>query len=196
MRADLEIIRQWVRPGSRVLDLGCGDGQLLGTLQAELNVRGYGLEIEPANIARCLAAGVNVLQQDLNQGIANFSDNSFDTVLMTQALQTVRRPDRLLDDMLRVGRETIITFPNFGYWRTRLYLFMRGRMPISKALPYTWYNTPNIHLCTFRDFESLCRRKQIKIISRMVVDQHHRVGIGSRLLPNLLGEVAIYRVSK
>lgn len=196
MRADLEIIRQWVRPGSRVLDLGCGDGQLLGTLQAELNVRGYGLEIEPANIARCLAVGVNVLQQDLNQGIANFSDNSFDTVLMTQALQTVRRPDRLLDDMLRVGRETIITFPNFGYWRTRLYLFMRGRMPISKALPYTWYNTPNIHLCTFRDFESLCRRKQIKIISRMVVDQHHRVGIGSRLLPNLLGEVAIYRVSK
>ena len=196
MRADLEIIRQWVRPSSRVLDLGCGDGQLLGALQADLNVRGYGLEIEPANIARCLAAGVNVLQQDLNQGIANFSDNSFDTVLMTQALQTVRRPDRLLDDMLRVGRETIITFPNFGYWRTRLYLFMRGRMPISKALPYTWYNTPNIHLCTFRDFESLCRRKQIKIISRMVVDQHHRVGIGSRLLPNLLGEVAIYRVSK
>ena len=196
MRADLEIIRQWVRPGSRVLDLGCGDGQLLGTLQAELNVRGYGLEIEPANIARCLAAGVNVLQQDLNQGIANFSDNSFDTVLMTQALQTVRRPDRLLDDMLRVGRETIITFPNFGYWRTRLYLFMRGRMPISKALPHTWYNTPNIHLCTFRDFESLCHRKRIKIISRMVVDQHHRVGIGSRLFPNLLGEVAIYRVSK
>ena len=196
MRADLEIISQWVRPSSRVLDLGCGDGQLLGALQADLNVRGYGLEIEPANIARCLAAGVNVLQQDLNQGIANFSDNSFDTVLMTQALQTVRRPDRLLDDMLRVGRETIITFPNFGYWRTRLYLLMRGRMPISKALPYTWYNTPNIHLCTFRDFESLCRRKQIKIISRMVVDQHHRVGIGSRLLPNLLGEVAIYRVSK
>ncbi len=196
MRADLEIIRKWVRPDSRVLDLGCGDGQLLGALQTQLNVRGYGLEIEPANITRCLAAGVNVLQQDLNQGIANFSDSSFDTVLMTQALQTVRRPDRLLDDMLRVGKETIITFPNFGYWRTRLYLLMHGRMPVSKALPYTWYNTPNIHLCTFRDFESLCRRKQIKIISRMVVDQHHKVGLGSKLFPNILGEVAIYRVSK
>ena len=196
MRADLEIIRKWVRPDSRVLDLGCGDGQLLGALQTQLNVRGYGLEIEPANITRCLAAGVNVLQQDLNQGIANFSDSSFDTVLMTQALQTVRRPDRLLDDMLRVGKETIITFPNFGYWRTRLYLLMHGRMPVSKALPYTWYNTPNIHLCTFRDFESLCRRKQIKIISRMVVDQQHKVGLGSKLFPNILGEVAIYRVSK
>ncbi len=196
MRADFDIILNWIKPGARVLDLGCGDGQLLSILQQQRQAKGYGLEIDPANITRCIAAGVNVIQQDLNKGIANFGDRSFDTVLMTHALQTVRRPDRLLDDMLRVGRETIITFPNFGYWRIRLYLLTHGRMPVSNALPYTWYNTPNIHLCTFRDFETLCHRKDIKIIDRLVVDQKHRTGIGSKLFPNLLGEVAIYRVAK
>ncbi len=196
MRADFDIILNWIKPGARVLDLGCGDGQLLSILQQQRQAKGYGLEIDPANITRCIAAGVNVIQQDLNKGIANFGDHSFDTVLMTHALQTVRRPDRLLDDMLRVGRETIITFPNFGYWRIRLYLLTHGRMPVSNTLPYTWYNTPNIHLCTFRDFETLCHRKDIKIIDRLVVDQKHRTGIGSKLFPNLLGEVAIYRVAK
>ena len=196
MRADFDIILNWIKPGARVLDLGCGDGQLLSILQQQRQAKGYGLEIDPANITRCIAAGVNVIQQDLNKGIANFGDHSFDTVLMTHALQTVRRPDRLLDDMLRDGRETIITFPSFGYWRIRLYLLTHGRMPVSNTLPYTWYNTPNIHLCTFRDFETLCHRKDIKIIDRLVVDQKHRTGIGSKLFPNLLGEVAIYRVAK
>lgn len=196
MRTDFKIILDWIAPDSRVLDMGCGDGELLDILQKQRKVKGYGLEIEPANIARCIASGVNVIQQDLNQGVDNFGDSSFDTVVMTQALQTVRRPDRLLDDMLRVGKETIITFPNFGYWPIRAYLLTRGRMPVSKTLPYTWYNSPNIHLCTFRDFESLCRRKQIKIINRTVVDHQHRIGIGSKLFPNLLGEVAIYRVAK
>ena len=196
MRADFEIILDWIQSDSRVLDMGCGDGALLDILQKQRSVKAYGLEIDPANIARCVASGVNVIQQDLNKGVDNFDDGAFDTVVMTQALQAVRRPDRLLDEMLRVGRETIITFPNFGYWPIRAYLMTRGRMPVSKTLPYTWYNSPNIHLCTFRDFESLCRRKQIKIINRTVVDHKHRVGIGSRLFPNLLGEVAIYRVTK
>ena len=162
MRADFEIILDWIQPDSRVLDMGCGDGALLDILQKQRGVKAYGLEIDPANIARCVALGVNVIQQDLNNGVDNFDDGAFDTVVMTQALQTVRRPDRLLDEMLRVGRETIITFPNFGYWPIRTYLMTHGRMPVSKTLPYTWYNSPNIHLCTFRDFESLCRRKQIK----------------------------------
>ncbi|HEX4974466.1 MAG TPA: methionine biosynthesis protein MetW [Pseudomonadales bacterium] len=196
MRADFDIILKWIKPGARVLDLGCGDGQLLSILQQERQTKGYGLEIDPANISRCIAAGVNVIQQDLNKGITNFSDQRFDTVLMTQALQTVRRPDRLLDEMLRVGHESIITFPNFGHWRIRLYLLSRGRMPVSKTLPYTWYNTPNIHLCTFRDFEALCHRKEIKILDRLVVDHQHHTGIGSRLFPNVFGEIAIYRVAK
>lgn len=195
MRTDLEIISQWVKPNSRLLDLGCGDGALLHHLQKNKQVKGYGLEIDPQNLTQCIAAGVNVIEQNLNNGLGNFQDNSFDLVLMTQALQTVRRPDRLLDEMLRVGKESIITFPNFGYWRTRLYLLRKGRMPVSKSLPYTWYNTPNIHLCTFKDFEALCYRKQIKILNRTVVDHSHNKGLSSRILPNLFGEIAIYRVA-
>lgn len=196
MRSDLEIIIPWISAESRLLDLGCGDGSFLHWLKQNKSVRGYGLEIDPRNIVQCVAAGVNVIEQDLNNGLSNFDDGSFDAVVMTQALQTIRHPDKVLDEMLRVGREGIITFPNFGYWKTRLYLLTKGRMPISKTLPYTWYNTPNIHLCTFRDFEALCHRKQFKILNRAVVDHDHRKGIGSRYLPNLLGEIAIYRVTK
>ncbi|HEY9135363.1 MAG TPA: methionine biosynthesis protein MetW [Pseudomonadales bacterium] len=195
MRADLEIISQWIKPNSRLLDLGCGDGSLLQYLRKNKQVSGYGLEIDPQHITQCVAAGVNVIEQNLNNGLGNFQDKSFDLVLMTQALQTVRRPDRLLDEMLRVGKESIITFPNFGYWRTRLYLLRKGRMPVSKSLPFTWYNTPNIHLCTFKDFEALCYRKHIKILNRTVVDQSHNKGWASRILPNFFGEIAIYRVT-
>lgn len=195
MRSDLEIIKHWIQPNSSLLDLGCGDGSFLQWLEKHQQVRGYGLEIDSRNITQCIAAGVNVIEQDVNKGLINFNDNSFDTVLMTQALQTVNNPDQVLDEMLRIGNEGIITFPNFGYWRTRLYLLMNGRMPVSKSLPYTWYNTPNIHLCTFRDFEALCHRKQITILDCAVVDRDHRKGIGSLALPNLFGEIAIYRVT-
>jgi len=115
MRADLEIISQWVKPDSRLLDLGCGDGSFLKYLHENRQVKGYGLEIDPEHLSQCVASGVNVIEQNLNNGLGNFQDKSFDLVLMTQALQTVRRPDRLLDEMLRVGKESIITFPNFGY---------------------------------------------------------------------------------
>lgn len=196
MRADLEIINQWVKSGTRVLDLGCGDGALLKYLQDNKQTNGYGLEIDPQFITQCVAAGVNVIEQNLNNGLGNFQDKSFDLVLMTQALQTVRRPDRLLDEMLRVGKESIITFPNFGFWHTRLYLLSKGRMPVSKSLPYTWYNTPNIHLCTFKDFEALCYRKNITILNRRVVDQSHQRGWSSKFFPNLFGEIAIYRVTR
>ena len=196
MRADLEIISQWVKPNSRLLDLGCGDGTFLKYLHDNRQVKGYGLEIDPQYLTQCVAAGVNVIEQNLNNGLGNFQDKSFDLVLMTQALQTVRRPDLLLDEMLRVGKESIITFPNFGFWHTRLYLLRKGRMPVSKSLPYTWYNTPNIHLCTFKDFEALCYRKNIKILNRRVVDQSHKRNWSSRISPNLFGEIAIYRVSQ
>ena len=196
MRADLEIINQWVKSETRVLDLSCGDGTLLKYLQDKKQVNGYGLEIDPQFITQCVAAGANVIEQNLNNGLGNFQDKSFDLVLMTQALQTVRRPDRLLDEMLRVGKESIITFPNFGFWHTRLYLLIKGRMPVSKSLPYTWYNTPNIHLCTFKDFEALCYRKNITILNRRVVDQSHQRDWSSKFFPNLFGEIAIYRVTR
>lgn len=196
MRADLEIIQEWIKPGSRLLDLGCGDGELLRYLSEQRKVTGYGLEIDPDKINACIANGVNVIEQNLDTGLTNFGDNTFDSVLMTQALQAVHYPDQVLEEMLRIGREAILTFPNFAHWRCRLYLGTKGRMPVSEFMPYTWYNTPNIHFCTFKDFEALCRERSVRILDRLVVDQTHRSGVLSGLWPNLLGEIAIYRVTR
>lgn len=194
LRPDLAIISEWITPGSRVLDLGCGDGTLLDHLKRERHVDGYGLEIAPENIVRCIGKEVNVIQTDLDAGISDFFDeNSFDYVVMTQTLQAMYYPDQLLKEMLRVGREGIVTFPNFGHWRARTQLALGGHMPVSTALPNQWYNTPNIHLCTLGDFEALCRTLGIRILQRSVVDHAHRYRLGGKLLPNLLGEIAIYR---
>ncbi|MDG9923207.1 MULTISPECIES: methionine biosynthesis protein MetW [unclassified Pseudomonas] len=195
MRADLEIIQEWIAAGSRVLDLGCGDGELLAHLRDHKQVGGYGLEIDPEKIAKCITRGVNVIEQNLDEGLGNFADNSFDVVVMTQSLQALKYPDKVLAEMLRVGKTCIITFPNFGHWRCRWYLTTKGRMPVSEFLPYTWYNTPNIHFCTFEDFERLCLAQGAKVEERLAVDHEHRHNLGSRLWPNLLGEIGIYRVS-
>lgn len=196
MRADLDIIQQWIPENSRVLDLGCGNGELLAWLKQHKNVTGYGLEIDPDKINACIEKGVNVVEQNLDLGLGNFASNSFDVVVMTQALQVVHYPDKILQEMLRVGRTCIITFPNFGHWRCRWYLATRGRMPVSDFMPYTWYNTPNIHFCTFKDFEALCTEMQMQVLDRLAVDNQHRDHLGSKLLPNLLGEIGIYRVTR
>ncbi|MFB9886146.1 methionine biosynthesis protein MetW [Balneatrix alpica] len=196
MRADLDIIQNWIAPSSRVLDLACGDGSLLAHLRQHKGVSGYGLEIDPDKVRACVARGVCVLEHNLDKGLGHFRDNSFDFVIMTQALQTMHRPDKVLEEMLRVGRQCIITFPNFGHWRNRMHLISKGRMPVSKFLPYEWYDTPNIHFCTFRDFEQLCHERQIQICERTVVDSEHRDTWAMRYFPNLLGEIAIYRVTR
>ena len=195
-RNDFDIIRQWIKPQSRILDLACGDGELLKSLKQEKQVKGYGLEINPQNIERCIVNGINVLEQDIDQGLRNFRDGSFDTVIMTQALQVLRHPHLVLDEMLRVGRECIVTFPNFGHWRCRWYLSTQGKMPVSRFMPYTWYDTPNIHFCTFRDFEELCRQKQLTVIERLVVDNAHKGDWKTKLFPNLMGEIAIYHLTR
>lgn len=196
LRADLAIISRWIPAGARVLDLGCGDGTLLAHLMREREVTGYGLEIEPDNVAACVERGVNVLQLDLDAGLDQFEDNSFDFVLMTSALQEVRRPDLMLAEMLRIGRESVVTFPNFGHWKSRLSLALRGLMPVSKALPNQWYDTPNIHLCTVRDFEALCFDRGIDVTRRYVVNHAHRSNWGMRAFPNLLGEIALYQLKR
>lgn len=196
LREDLNIIQQWVKPNSKVLDLGCGEGTLLKHLKKHKNVHAYGLEIDSDKITACIKKGVNVIEQNLDKGLSNFKENTIDTVIMTQALQAVQRPDELLDEMLRIGDEAIVTFPNFGYWRTRFYLLLKGRMPMSKTLPYNWYDTPNIHLCTFRDFEVLCHEKGIRILDKTVVDGEHKEHLIINLWPSMLGETAIYRIKR
>lgn len=195
MRIDLNEIQHWINSHSRVLDLGCGDGTLLKFLIEHKQVQGYGLEIDPAQINTCIDKGLNVIEQNLDRGLGNFADKSFDTVIMTQALQTLHFPHKVLDEMLRVGKECIVTFPNFGHWKARLYLATRGRMPVSDLLPYEWYDTPNIHFCTFKDFEVLCRERQIKVINRQVVNEQSSHALKDAM-PNLFGETAIYHLSK
>ncbi len=196
MRPDLQLIDKFISPGSRVLDLGCGDGTLLSHLQNNKQVTGIGLEIDEDNIEQCIDKGVDVIEQNLDSGLANFQAGSFDTVLLAQTLQALSKPEQLIDDMLRIGRYGIVTFPNFGNWKSRLYLATRGRMPVSRFMPYEWYDTPNIHFCTVKDFDTLCREKNIRVLQRTVVDSEHQGSIAGRLWPNLLGEIAIYHLTR
>ena len=188
MRADLTAIAQWVAPGARVLDLGCGDGSLLRYLWQERQAPGYGVEIDDAAVLDCVANDVNVLQVDLESGLSLFADRSFDCVVLSGTLQTIHRTELLMREMLRVGREVIVSFPNFGHWSARLQVAF-GRMPVSESLPYEWYETPNVHHCTIVDFEDLCRRLNVRIRERLVLHKGEAV----TFLPNLLGSLAVYR---
>jgi methionine biosynthesis protein MetW len=194
IRTDLALMSEWIIEGSHVLDLGCGDGTLLAYLRETRKITGYGLEIDDDNIINCIKAGINVIHADLNEGLLNFPDNSFDYVMMTQAIQTIHSPDKLLMDMLRVGRQGIVTFPNFAYWRARLSFLFKGVMPSSRALPNEWYNTENIHLCTVRDFEKLCDKLDIEVLQRSVVDMEHHAQRRMGWLPNWFGEIALYQL--
>ncbi|WP_102135577.1 methionine biosynthesis protein MetW [Candidatus Marithrix sp. Canyon 246] len=193
LRIDLALMSEWITEGSHVLDLGCGDGTLLAHLTDSRNITGYGLEIDDDNLELCIEKGVNVIDTDLNQGLSDFNENSFDYVVMTQALQTIHRPDLLLKEMLRVGKQGIVTFPNFGHWKVRKSLFFNGLMPKTRALPEDWYNGENIRLCTVHDFEKLCDTLDIEVLQRAVVDTKHHTSWLMSLMPNLLGEIAVYR---
>ena len=188
MRADFSTIAGWIAPGAQVLDLGCGDGSLLTHLRDSRGASGYGIEIDDAGVLASIGNGVNVLQSDLESGLAGFDDQSFDSVILSQTLQAMRRIEAIVDEMLRVGREAIISFPNFGHWSHRLQV-LAGRMPVSNRLPYQWFDTPNIHLCTVADFDAFCAERHYLVLERVVLHETRRVNV----LPNLLGSLAIYR---
>jgi len=187
-RPDFAAIAEWIPEGASVLDLGCGDGGLLRYLKETRSVRGYGVEISGANIVACIRNGVNVIQGDLESGLSGFESNAFDYVLLSQTLQATRHTEALVREMLRVGREGVVSFPNFGHWKARMNV-IRGHMPVSRELPYQWYDTPNVHLCTLRDFEKFCADLHVRILDRRVMTRQREV----RLLPNLLGSMAVYR---
>jgi methionine biosynthesis protein MetW len=187
-RPDLATVAQWVAKEARVLDLGCGDGMLLRYLWKERGAKGYGVEIDDTKVGACVKNDVNVLQMDLEAGLSAFEDASFDYVILSQTLQAVRHTEVIMREMLRVGREAIVSFPNFGHWSGRLQV-MAGRMPVSENLPHEWYNTPNVHLCTIADFEDLAADLGVRILERVVLHKGRAV----ETLPNLRGSLAIYR---
>ena len=187
-RPDFAAIAAWIPEGATVLDLGCGDGSLLRYLQDTRKVRGYGVEISDDDIVACICNGVNVIQADIDSGLSGFESQSFDYVILSQTLQAIRHTEALVGEMLRVGREGIVSLPNFGHWKNRFDI-LRGHMPVSDVLPYQWYDTPNVHLCTLHDFEAFCARHQMQILDRRVMAHGREVS----LLPNLRGGMAAYR---
>jgi methionine biosynthesis protein MetW len=189
VRPDFAIIAERVHAGAKVLDLGCGDGSLLKYLRETRNTLGYGVEIDDEKVAACVRNAVNVIQSDLESGLSTFASHSFDYVILSQTLQAMRHTEEIIREMLRVGREAIVTFPNFGHVSHRLQVLF-GRMPVSPELPYQWYDTPNIHLCTLKDFEDFCATHGVEILERVVMHRGRRVS----LFPNLLGSLAVYRL--
>ena len=195
MRYDLTHIMPWVPFGSRVLDLGCGNGEFLSALESTRGVQGLGIELDPDNLIAAAGRGINVIQQDIDEGLGNFSDQSFDRVVMAHALQVLQNPHKVLSEMVRIGHEAVVTFPNFGHWRCRLHLGFKGRMPVSRVLPYSWYDTPNIHFCTVKDFEALCAQLNIEITANDIIADPGQ-GLLARWLPNAFGVTAIYRIRR
>jgi methionine biosynthesis protein MetW len=191
-RSDYAIISELIEPGTRVLDLGCGDGELLAWLAQNKGVDGRGIEISSARVQRAIARGVSAYQGDIDEGLAGYPSDAFDYVILSQTLQETRRPLKVLRDILRVGRHAVIAFPNFGHWRVRLAHLWTGRAPRTKLFPYEWYDSPNIHFLTVLDFEELARKEGLTVERRIFLSGHREIS----LLPNLLGEVAVFLVRR
>jgi methionine biosynthesis protein MetW len=191
-RSDFAIIGEIVEPGTKVLDLGCGEGELLQWLAENKGVDARGVEISGAKVQRAIARGVSVYQGDIDEGLADYPDHAFDYVILSQTLQETQYPQRVLREMLRVGNRAIVAFPNFGHWRVRLAMLFTGRAPKTKLFPYDWYDSPNIHFLTVDDFEELARREKLAVERRYFLSGRTR----GRLLPNLMAEVAVFLVRR
>jgi len=196
IRLDLKIIADLIQPDSRILDLGCGEGELLAKLMAEKNCRGQGIEIKDENICACVEKGVPVIHADLDNGLNEYPDRSFDYVILSRTLQVVKRPDFILKEMLRVGSIGVVSFPNFGALSVRSQLFFKGRMPVTRNLPYQWFGTPNIHLLTIKDFKLFCKQADIRIRRQINLGSERRQGIWPDLIPNCFAHLAIFKIER
>jgi methionine biosynthesis protein MetW len=195
IRIDLQIIADLIPQAGRVLDLGCGDGDLLHKLIKEKQIQGHGVELHNEHIYQCIAKGVPVVQGNLDEGLSDYQNGSFDYVILSRTLQEVHKPVVILREMVRVGRIGIISFPNFGYWRTRLQLFFQGRMPVTKTLPHQWYDTPNIHLVTVKDFKIMCGKENIRIVNQINLTAGRQRALG-KLWPNAFAELVVFVLEK
>ena len=192
VRPDFDVVTNWVPQGASVLDLGCGDGELLARLQRERGSIGYGVEIEDSAVLACLDRGLNVLQGNIESGLNLFDDGAFDVVILSQTLQATRHTEALVREVLRVGKSAIVTLPNFGHWSVRWQLGVGGRMPVSKRLPYQWYDTPNVHFSTITDFDVFCADKGITVERRAALAG----GRAITFLPNVRGETAVFQIRR
>lgn len=190
-RPDLAFIAHWIKPGSHVLDVGCGDGVMMDYLQTGKECTGYGLELADEQVLKSTQRGVRVIQQDFERGLGIFGDNSFDTVMCLSSLQMMKHVEDLLRDIVRVGREAIVSFPNFAHWPHRVAL-LRGRMPVSKSLPYQWYDTPNVRCATIKDFQELAEEVGLEVIECVALSEGKIVNV----MPNLRGDLAVFRLRK
>ena len=192
-RKDFDIISEWIKPNSRILDLGCGDGSLLKLLHEKRNVTGYGIDNSMEKIIKSFDNGINIINTNINENLKYFSSNKFNYVVLAQSLQVVDNPVSLIKEMLRVGNEAIISFPNMGYWKSRAYLLLKGEMPVTDNLPYSWHSTPNIHLCTINDFKKMCYKNKFQIVDE-VINNSKGLNITTSSMRNFFGTSAIFKI--
>ena len=192
---NLNFINKWITSNSSVLDLGCGQGNLLEKLTNSLEIKGYGIEIGNQNIELCLEKGLNIIQQDIDEGLENIGTKSFDTVILSETIHVLKKPDQALKEITRIGKNSIVTIPNFAHWSSRISLLTKGRMPLSDSHPNSWYESENLHLCTLKDFEDLCNTLNIKILDRILISSLNRNSAYLNFLPNLLSYYAMYKLS-
>ena len=198
LRVDLLLIADMVEPGSSLLDVGCGDGTLLGYLARHKEVDGRGIELSQAGVNACVSQGLSAVQGDADTDLQDYPDGAFEYVILSQTLPAIRQPKKVLLEMMRIGNRAIVSFPNFGHWRARFSLLLTGRMPVTDNLPHQWYDTPNIHLCTIKDFVILCDELGIGIERRLSLDSHGKIGRfhGTGRFANLFGEQAVFLLKK
>ena len=197
LHLNYEIITKFIENGSKILDLGCGDGTLLKMLIERKNCTGTGIEIDQKNAIQAIEKGLSIIQGDIDEGLKDFSDNEYDYIILNQTLQSTEKPDYVIEEMLRAGKKAVVSFPNFAYWKVRFYLFFNGKMPKSNILPFEWYNTPNIHLLTIKDFFEFCKKRDLKILKEVYMNKAKMINnFGVKWHKNLFAEEAIFVISK